>query len=102
MEGESGFVLTHVLIASRGGKLVKLIHQFYNSITTKNEANHKESARILKEINELVNEGVNELKEMYHRNDVNQYFKFRSFFGGCKNSCIFPEGVIFEGVSKEP
>lgn len=59
-------------------------------------------ARILKEISELINEGVQELKEMYSRNDIHTYFKFRTFFGGCKNSVIFPEGVIFEGVSEEP
>ena len=39
---------------------------------------------------------------MYHRNDVNHYYEFRTFFGGSKNSVVLPEGVIFEGVSKEP
>ena len=57
---------------------------------------------ILKEISELTLDAAGELKEMYHRNDVNHYFKFRTFFGGCKNSVVFPEGVIFEGVSEEP
>jgi indoleamine 2,3-dioxygenase len=57
---------------------------------------------VLKELGEHIYEIAAEMKEMYHRNEVDHFHKFRTFMSGCKNNVIFPNGVIYEGVNNEP
>jgi indoleamine 2,3-dioxygenase len=56
----------------------------------------------MNDLADLIYEIASEMKEMFYRSEVDNFHKFRTFMSGCKNNTIFPNGVIFEGVSDEP
>lgn len=42
------------------------------------------------------------MKKMFTRNKTSEFNYFRVFFVGSKGHFLFPDGVIYEGVSEEP
>ena len=42
------------------------------------------------------------MKKMFTRNKTSEFNLFRVFFVGPKGHFLFPEGVVYEGVSEEP
>lgn len=96
LEGEAGFVLTHVMVASKSNKLISLINSALKHIQA--QSDRIEVNKVMDELAEHIYVIATEMKEMYHRSEVDHFHKFRTFLSGCKNNSIFPNGVIFEGV----
>ncbi|KAK3816393.1 MAG: hypothetical protein J3Q66DRAFT_283345 [Benniella sp.] len=96
---ELGFIISHVTMVSHSGELVK------NTVRTL-EAADKGNRRLFNEsLSNVVStyEKINvEMETMWQRSLPADYLKFRTFIMGTKNQPMFPNGVIYEGVSDEP
>ena len=87
------------MVASKSGKLVKLINEILKALDKKEERSVINN--LLRDLAAHIYEIATEMKEMYHRSAIDDFHKFRTFMSGCKNNVIFPNGVVFEGVSEE-
>jgi indoleamine 2,3-dioxygenase len=54
------------------------------------------------DLSSLISTITNELVTMWARSDPADYNNFRTFLMGIRNQPMFPNGVIYEGVSNEP
>jgi hypothetical protein len=69
------------MVASRSSKIVTLINEIMLNIDLDNRA---EINSILTKLSEIILSNVAEMKEMFHRNKVEEYFTFLSFLFGIK------------------
>ena len=97
MDDERGFIMLHVDINQHSPQLVGSILDFINA-----KDNH--------EVNQSLNNCLSSMKSINERRQImweasrwKHYNDFRVFIMGIKgNDEIFGDGVIYEGVSKEP
>lgn len=99
LPSESGFILVHVAMVAKTPKLVKATFSVLQAVQERNredfDASMEEFGSVLQDINAV-------MEEMWARSKPADYQKFRTFIMGVKNQPMFPNGVIYEGVSPHP
>ncbi|KAF2650725.1 hypothetical protein K491DRAFT_682772 [Lophiostoma macrostomum CBS 122681] len=96
---EAGFVLVHVAMVKESGALVKGTVDILNGSAGRNRETFDEGLRTLVEGLRRVNAVMN---TMWNRSKPNGYTNFRTFIFGITSQSMFPDGVVYEGVSEEP
>ncbi|KAF8968188.1 hypothetical protein BGZ46_010936 [Entomortierella lignicola] len=98
-KSELGFIISHVTMVAHSGELVK------NTMKTLDAAGKLNRQLFNDSLSKVVStyEKINmEMDTMWERSLPADYLKFRTFIMGTKNQPMFPNGVIYEGVSDEP
>ncbi|KAI9472484.1 MAG: hypothetical protein EXX96DRAFT_584327 [Benjaminiella poitrasii] len=98
-ESEKGFILNHVTMVSYSPRLVRYTLGALNAVETNNRVEFDMQMAGLNETYESINK---EMEMMWSRSVPEDYIKFRTFIMGTKNQPMFPDGVIYEGVSDKP
>ncbi|RIB21600.1 hypothetical protein C2G38_2014733 [Gigaspora rosea] len=96
---EHGFILAHVAMVAHSGRLVQWTVKTLNSVEQQNRLNFNNALKNLNDTMFLINR---EMEAMWKRSNPDDYIKFRTFIMGSKNQPMFPNGVIYEGVSDAP
>jgi len=98
-DAEHGFILVHVAMVSFSGELVKHSRAILDAASWKDRPEFDNSCRHLHTTLRDIN---NTMETMWTRSNSEGYNEFRTFIMGTKNQPMFPNGVIYEGVSDEP
>ncbi|KAI8335973.1 hypothetical protein BC941DRAFT_429920 [Chlamydoabsidia padenii] len=98
-KSEKGFILNHVTMVSHTPKLVKYATGALDAAANKDRTRFDQQLAGLNETYETIN---NEMEMMWSRSLPGDYINFRTFIMGTKNQPMFPDGVIYEGVSDQP
>ncbi|TKX21258.1 indoleamine 2,3-dioxygenase-3 [Elsinoe australis] len=96
---EAGFVLVHIAMVKHSGVLVSGAYDALNGALGKDReafnAGMADLVNALDQINKVMN-------TMWTKSKPNGYTSFRTFIFGITSQSMFPNGVIYEGVSEEP
>ncbi|KAF2727207.1 indoleamine 2,3-dioxygenase gamma type [Polyplosphaeria fusca] len=96
---EAGFVLVHIAMVKESGALIKGTVDMLNGSSGRDRETFDDGLRMLvgglKKVNEVMN-------TMWNRSKPQGYTSFRTFIFGITSQSMFPNGVIYEGVSDEP
>ncbi|KAF2420997.1 IDO-domain-containing protein [Tothia fuscella] len=96
---EAGFVLVHVDMVQHSGPLVSAAAEALKAAESKDrdafDQALNEVVNSLKQVNSVMN-------EMWNKSKPGNYTSFRTFIFGITKQSMFPNGVIYEGVSAEP
>ncbi|KAI5477907.1 hypothetical protein MNV49_005800 [Pseudohyphozyma bogoriensis] len=99
---EAGFILVHISMVAYTGMLVTAAEKVLDGAVATDRAAFNAG---LKELNDVYTK-INEVMDtMWGWSRPIDYLKFRSFIFGTgpkKLNSMFPEGVLYEGVSDEP
>ncbi|KAL9936371.1 hypothetical protein V8E36_004439 [Tilletia maclaganii] len=99
---EKGFILVHVHMLAHSGAVVSGVEDAMRAVEAKDVASFEHALEGLL----LAYRRINETMEtMWSKSAPSDYMKFRSFIYGSgpkKMNAMFPEGVLYEGVSDEP
>ncbi|KAG0318643.1 hypothetical protein BGZ99_005565 [Dissophora globulifera] len=98
-KSEVGFIISHVTMVAHSGDLVKNTMQTLDAADKRNRNLFNESLASVVSTYEKINM---EMDTMWERSLPADYLKFRTFIMGTKNQPMFPNGVIYEGVSDIP
>ncbi|KAI8075640.1 hypothetical protein BDF21DRAFT_365486, partial [Thamnidium elegans] len=98
-ESEKGFVLNHVTMVSYSPSLVRYATGALDAVEANDRKRFDMQMAGLNETYESINR---EMEMMWSRSMPEDYIKFRTFIMGTKNQPMFPDGVIYEGVSEQP
>ncbi|KAI8084280.1 uncharacterized protein B0P05DRAFT_33938 [Gilbertella persicaria] len=98
-ESEKGFVLNHVTMVSYSPRLVSYAVGALDAVEKNDRAKFNMQMAGLNETYESINK---EMEMMWSRSMPEDYIKFRTFIMGTKNQPMFPDGVIYEGISDVP
>jgi indoleamine 2,3-dioxygenase len=98
-ESEFGFIAVHVTMVSNTGRLVSSVYDVLKAAESKNTKSFNDSLISLRDVMQSIN---TEMETMWGRSKSYDYNSFRTFIMGIKNQPIFPNGVIYEGVSDQP
>ncbi|KAL3893904.1 MAG: hypothetical protein SGCHY_005574 [Lobulomycetales sp.] len=96
---ETGFILVHVAMVAYSGHLVSA------SVKVLDAAAAGDRAAFNRALGEMIGamRKINQVMEtMWGRSRSNEYKSFRTFIMGTKNQPMFPNGVLYEGVSETP
>ncbi|PKY46750.1 IDO-domain-containing protein [Rhizophagus irregularis] len=96
---ERGFILVHVSMVARSGNLIKCTMETLEATQEKDRVKFNNA---LKNLIDTMNSINQEMETMWERSNSEDYLKFRTFIMGSKNQPMFPNGVIYEGVSEKP
>jgi len=98
-ESERGFIVVHVQMVANTGRMVTEVQNVLDAVTLGDRAHFNQALVDL----EYVLGDINVMMDtMWNRSHHADYMKFRSFIMGTKNQPMFPNGVVYEGVSEEP
>lgn len=99
MPSESGFINVHVAMVAHTGSQIRETLAVLAAVeaSDRERANRalRKYARVMKAINA-------EMETMWQRSLPNDYKEFRTFIMGIKNQPMFPNGVVYKGVSEDP
>ncbi|CAG8438240.1 3341_t:CDS:10 [Ambispora gerdemannii] len=98
-QSEHGFILVHVAMVANSGNLVRWTMETMNSAAQQDRNRFNVALKHLNDTMETINQ---EMENMWERSNHEDYLKFRTFIMGSKNQPMFPNGVIYEGVSDKP
>ncbi|CAD6887280.1 unnamed protein product [Tilletia controversa] len=97
---EAGFILVHVHMLAHSGAVVSGVEDTMRAVEQKNVPALEHALEKLL----LAYRRINETMEtMWAKSKPNDYLKFRTFIFGSgpkKMNAMFPEGVVYEGVSE--
>ncbi|KAF2263003.1 hypothetical protein CC78DRAFT_545379 [Lojkania enalia] len=96
---EAGFVLVHIAMVKESGALVEGAVNMLNGSALRHRERFDEGLRTLVEGLRKVNAVMN---TMWNRSKPQSYTTFRTFIFGIASQSMFPNGVVYEGVSDEP
>ncbi|SNX85262.1 related to BNA2 - putative tryptophan 2,3-dioxygenase or indoleamine 2,3-dioxygenase [Melanopsichium pennsylvanicum] len=99
---ERGFILVHVEMVSYTGKLVSATEDALRACNNKNIEAFEDAFERLLVTYRKINESM---ETMWNRSLPADYLKYRSFIFGTgpkKMNAMFPDGVVYEGVSDQP
>ncbi|SPO28725.1 related to BNA2 - putative tryptophan 2,3-dioxygenase or indoleamine 2,3-dioxygenase [Ustilago trichophora] len=99
---ERGFILVHVEMVSYTGKLVSATEDALRACDAKDTAAFEDAFERLLLTYRKINQSM---ETMWGRSLPADYLKYRSFIFGTgpkKMNAMFPEGVVYEGVSDQP
>jgi len=112
---EAGFVLVHIAMVKESGALVKGAADMLDSCAGRDRERFNDGLRTLvgglSKVNAVMNSEytlvyccamTNLSTAMWKRSKPNGYTSFRTFIFGITSQSMFPNGVIYEGVSEEP
>ncbi|KAJ4467817.1 IDO-domain-containing protein [Lentinula aciculospora] len=96
---EAGFVFVHIAMVSHSGLLISGAVEALNGALTSNrirfDTGMEDLLTALKKINQVMD-------TMWNKSKPNGYNTFRTFIFGITSQSMFPNGVVYEGVSEEP
>jgi indoleamine 2,3-dioxygenase len=96
---EAGFVLVHIAMVKESGPLVKGTTETLEGCISDDREKFDDGLRTvvgaLKKVNAVMN-------TMWDKSKPKGYTMFRTFIFGITSQSMFPNGVIYEGVSDEP
>lgn len=96
MESESGFILVHVAMVAHTADQVKHTIAALSAVERQDRALFDQEMKGLLSSLQRIN-GV--MDTMWTRSSPDDYLKFRTFIMGTKAQPMFPNGVVYEGVS---
>jgi indoleamine 2,3-dioxygenase len=96
---EAGFVLVHIAMVKESGPLIKGTVDMLEGCGVQDREKFNEGLRTLVGASRNVNAVMN---TMWNRSKPGSYTSFRTFIFGITSQSMFPDGVIYEGVSEEP
>lgn len=113
---EAGFVLVHIAMVKESGALVKATVEMLEGVNEKDREKFNDGLRTLvtglRKVNGVMNSkfprtsirGTESDRKlaMWNRSKPQGYTSFRTFIFGIKSQSMFPNGVIYDGVSSEP
>lgn len=95
---EAGFVLVHVAMVKHSGLLVSGILDSLNGCSQCNGGRFRDGMEkaiaAMKDVNQVMD-------SMWTRSKPTQYTSFRTFIFGITSQTMFPDGVLYQGVSSE-
>lgn len=96
---EAGFVLVHVDMVQNSGPLVDGVVSALDAC--ENDDREAFDTGMQKVVSAMVKvNGV--MDSMWKKSKPNDYTSFRTFIFGITSQSMFPNGVVYEGVSEEP
>lgn len=96
---EAGFVLVHVDMVRNSGPLVDGVVSALDACATDDRTGLNDG--MSKVLTAMIK--VNKVMDtMWNKSKPNDYNSFRTFIFGITSQSMFPDGVIYEGVSEEP
>ncbi|RKP27485.1 hypothetical protein SYNPS1DRAFT_32442 [Syncephalis pseudoplumigaleata] len=96
---EHGFILVHVAMVRHASTLVAASLRSLDAV----EAGDRDTFnQTMRDIHGVYMRIIGTLVTMWRRSDPGKYLSYRTFIMGTKNQPMFPDGVIYEGVSTEP
>lgn len=96
---EAGFVLVHVDMVQNSGPLVDGVVSALDACTSNDRELFDESLE--KVVNSMTK--VNKVMDgMWGKSKPGDYTSFRTFIFGITSQSMFPNGVVYEGISEEP
>ena len=98
-QSEFGFIGVHVTMVSNSGPLINSVYNLLAACEKKDTASFNASLIQLRDTMQIIN---TEMETMWSRSKSEDYKHFRTFIMGVKNQPMFPNGVIYEGVSTDP
>lgn len=96
---EAGFVLVHVEMVKHSGGLVSGALQALEGVEKQDRECFEEGMCKVVEAMQRVNAVM---ERMWAKSKPNEYTSFRTFIMGITSQSMFPNGVVYEGVSEEP
>jgi len=97
-DAEHGFILVHVAMVRFSGNLVRATRGVLDAASWKDREQLNDAFRALHATNVDINRTM---ETMWTRSNPAGYNEFRTFIMGTKNQPMFPNGVLYEGVSTE-
>lgn len=96
---EAGFVLVHIAMVKESGPLIEGAVEMLQGSTGRDRERFNEGLRTLVDALRKVNAVMN---TMWNKSKPTSYTAFRTFIFGITSQSMFPNGVVYEGVSEEP
>jgi indoleamine 2,3-dioxygenase len=96
---EAGFVLVHIDMVRNSGPLVAGVMSSLNACASDDRAAFTDGLETIVRAMTKVNQVMD---NMWGKSKPNDYTSFRTFIFGITSQSMFPNGVIYEGVSDEP
>lgn len=96
---EAGFVLVHVDMVRNSGPLVDGVVSALSACESNDRDAFDDSLHKVVESMTKVNKVM---EGMWGKSKPGDYTSFRTFIFGITSQTMFPNGVVYEGVSKEP
>ncbi|PNS15007.1 Indoleamine 2,3-dioxygenase 1 [Sphaceloma murrayae] len=96
---EAGFVLVHIAMVKHSGALVSGAVDALNGALGKDREAFNAGMADLVDALDQINKVMN---TMWTKSKPNGYTSFRTFIFGITKQSMFPNGVVYEGVSEEP
>lgn len=99
---ERGFILVHVEMVSYTGQLVSATEDALRAVNANDMRSFEDAFERLLVVYRKINASM---ETMWSRSLPADYLKYRSFIFGTgpkKMNAMFPDGVVYEGVSDEP
>ena len=100
MKSEHGFILVHVDMVAKTPQLVENVIEAMEAVHADKRGDFDSALTNMVDVLQMINSSM---EGMWKRSSPMDYMKFRTFIMGTKNQKgMFPDGVIYEGVSDEP
>lgn len=96
MPSEHGFILVHVAMVAHSGSQIKHTVQALQAVAKDDRAVFNQEMRGLLSTLQAINRTMD---TMWGHSAPEDYQKFRTFIMGTKSQPMFPNGVVYEGVS---
>ncbi|KAI9334470.1 hypothetical protein DFJ73DRAFT_852762 [Zopfochytrium polystomum] len=98
MPSETGFILVHVAMVAHTGDQVKHTLAALSAVDRQDRAAFDQELKGLLTVLQRINATMD---TMWNRSEPEDYNKFRTFIFGTKAQPMFPQGVVYEGVSDQ-
>lgn len=96
---EAGFVLVHVDMVRNSGPLIAGVMSSLSACAANDHSSFTDGLETIAQTMTIVNSVMD---TMWNKSKANDYASFRTFIFGITSQSMFPNGVIYEGVSEEP
>ncbi|KAJ7664923.1 hypothetical protein B0H17DRAFT_951755 [Mycena rosella] len=96
---EAGFVLVHVDMVQNSGPLVAGVMSALSACAANDRSTFTDGLETVVQAMAKVNQVMD---NMWGKSKPNDYTSFRTFIFGITSQSMFPNGVVYEGVSDEP
>lgn len=96
---EFWFVAIHIFMLKESGKLVEYTYDILRAVEARDRKAFDKALANQLENSKKINLSMN---RMWEGSDPKKYNTFRTFIMGIKNQPMFPNGVVYKGVSAEP
>eukprot|EP01113_Clastostelium_recurvatum_P018560 TRINITY_DN2187_c0_g1_i3.p1 TRINITY_DN2187_c0_g1~~TRINITY_DN2187_c0_g1_i3.p1 ORF type:complete len:478 (-),score=138.43 TRINITY_DN2187_c0_g1_i3:71-1504(-) len=97
---EHGFILTHVAMVRHSGGIIATVPTIFDAVKAKDRSKFNAE---LDKLNSTMSKINAVMETMWKVSAPSDYGTFRTFIMGTKSQDeMFPQGVVYEGVSKDP